>query len=60
MKKIDEGHYQHKNFDVFLAEHPKLSGKYEIFDQDTFISRAYDLKEAKEIIKSKLKSYERV
>jgi hypothetical protein len=29
MKKIDDGHYQYKGYDIYLAEHPKLCVKYD-------------------------------
>jgi hypothetical protein len=50
MKKIGEGYWNYKGHDVYLAENPKLSGKYEIYKVCDFISRAVTLTEAKEII----------
>lgn len=50
MKKIGEGYWNYNGYDVYLAEHPKLSGKYEIYKGCDFISRAATLKEAKKII----------
>ncbi len=47
MKKIDTGHYTHLGCDIYYASHPKLSGAYEIYNGEKFISRAYDLKDAK-------------
>lgn len=57
MKKIGEGYYNHKGYDIYLAEHPKLCGKYEIYKGCDFISRAANLREAKLIIKTKLLQY---
>ena len=50
MKKIDIEYWVYKGYDVYLAEHPQLPGKYEIYKGSDFIQRAYSLKEAKQII----------
>jgi hypothetical protein len=50
MKNIGYGYYQYNGCDVYLTEHPKLQGKYEIYKGCDFVSRAYNLKEAKQII----------
>jgi hypothetical protein len=50
MKNIGEGYWNYNGCDVYLAEHPKLQGKYEIYKGCDFVSRAYNLKEAKQII----------
>ena len=50
MKNIGDGYWNYNGCDVYSAEHPKLQGKYEIYKGCDFISRAYNLKEAKEII----------
>ena len=50
MKKIGEGYWNYNGCDVYLAEHPKLSGKYEIYKGCDFIQGAYSLKESKQII----------
>jgi hypothetical protein len=50
MKKIGDGYYNYKGCDVYLALHPKLYGKYEIYTGCDFISTAKNLKEAKRII----------
>lgn len=56
MKKVGDGWWRYNGCDVYLAEHPKLIGKYEIFKGDDFISRAYTIKEAKEIIINKFRA----
>jgi hypothetical protein len=50
MKNIGEGYWNYKGYDIYLAEHPKLIGKYEIYSGCNFIKRVYTLKEAKQII----------
>ena len=50
MKKIGQGYYNYKGCDVYLALHPKLYGKYEIYRGCDFISKAENLKKAKNII----------
>ena len=50
MKNIGDGYWDYNGCDVYLTEHPKLKGKYEIYKGCDFISRAYNLKEAKQII----------
>ena len=50
MKNIGDGYWAYNGCDVYLAEHPKLLGKYEIYKGCDFIQRAYSLKEAKQII----------
>ena len=50
MKKIGDGYWHYNGCDVYLAEHPKLSGKYEIYKGCDFIQRSYSLKEAKHVI----------
>lgn len=50
IKNIGEGYWNYNGCDIYLAEHPKLSGKYEIYKGCDFIQRAYSLKEAKQII----------
>ena len=47
MKKIDIGHYEYDGYDVYHAPHPKLSGMYEIYKGEKFISRACSLDDAK-------------
>ena len=53
MKKIGEDYWNYNGCDVYLAEHPKLQGKYEIYKGCDFIQRAYSLIEAKEVIINK-------
>ncbi len=53
MKNIGDGYWKYNGCDVYLAEHPKLQGKYELYKGCDFISRAYSLKEAKQIIINK-------
>lgn len=48
--------YNYKGFDIYLAEHPKLYGKYEIYKHDLFICRAANIKEAKNIINTHIKT----
>jgi hypothetical protein len=50
MKNIGEGYWTYNGCDVYLAEHPKLQGKYEIYKGCDFIVRAYTLAEAKQKI----------
>ena len=50
MKKDEDGNWIYKNFTVYLAEHPKLKGKYEIYKGEDFVSRAYNLSDAKGMI----------
>mgnify|MGYP003437251487 FL=1 len=50
MKKIGLGYWIYKGYDIYLAEHPNLIGKYEIYNGCDFVKRAYTLKECKEII----------
>jgi hypothetical protein len=50
MKKIDEDYWTYKGYDVYLLEHPKLYGKYEIYRDDEFIQRVITLAEAKVLI----------
>jgi len=50
MKNIGDGYWNYNGCNVYLAEHPKLQGKYEIYKGCDFVSRAYSLKEAKQII----------
>ena len=50
MKNISYGYWSYNGCEVYLAEHPKLQGKYEIYKDSNFIKRAYSLKEAKQII----------
>lgn len=51
MKTIGDGYWNYNGCDVYLAEHPKLIGKYEIYKGFDFIKRAHTLKEVKQIIK---------
>lgn len=55
MKKIAEDYYNFKGFDIYKAIHPKLYGKYEIYKGCIFISRAANLKEAKQILNNHLR-----
>lgn len=50
MKNIGEGYWTFNGCDIYLSEHPKLIGKYEIFKGCDVISRASNLTEAKRII----------
>lgn len=50
MKNIGDGNWNYNGCDVYLAEHPKLQGKYEIYKGCDFIQRAYTLNDAKQII----------
>ena len=50
MKNTGDEYWNYNGCDVYLAEHPKLIGKYEIYKGCDFIQRAYSLKEAKQII----------
>lgn len=54
--KIGDGYWNYKSHDIYLAEHPKLIGKYEIYKGCDFVKRSYTLKEAKEIIDSQINS----
>jgi hypothetical protein len=53
MRKIGDGYWNYKGCDVYLAEHPKLQGKYEIYKGCDIVSRAFSLNEAKQIIQKK-------
>jgi hypothetical protein len=46
-------HVQYKGHDIYLAEHPKLFGKYEIYKGDQFVSRALSIQDAKDRINKK-------
>lgn len=48
--KIDKSHYRYKGYDIYLAIHPKLWGKYEIFNGEEFMARAFSINDAKESI----------
>jgi hypothetical protein len=53
--KIDKDFYRcGQDYYIYLIEHPKLIGKYEIYKNDTFIERAINLSHAKEIIKNNM------
>lgn len=52
MKQIEINHYTYLGYDIYLAVHPKLIGKYEIYKGENFIKRGYSLKDCKQIIKS--------
>ena len=47
--------YKYKGYDIYEAQHPMLFGKYEIFINETFIKRALNLFESKNIINTHLK-----
>lgn len=51
MIKIDSEYYTYLGYDIYLAIHPKLIGKYEIYKDEKFIKRGYSLKDCKQIIK---------
>ena len=53
MRKIGDGYWKYNGCDVYLAEHPKLQGKYEIYKGCDIVSRAFSLNEAKQIIQKK-------
>jgi len=46
----------YKGYNIYFAPHPKLFGNYEIFKEENFVSRAKNLKEAKQKINSILKT----
>jgi hypothetical protein len=50
MKKIEINYYKFKEYDIYEAIHPMLYGKYEIYKNEIFISRALNLKNVKKII----------
>jgi hypothetical protein len=50
MRKIGNGYWNYKGFDIYLAVHPKLPGKYEIYKGCDFVKRASTLKDCKQII----------
>lgn len=50
MIMIDNDYWTYKGYDVYLLEHPKLSGKYEICMNDVFIERVNTLKDCKIVI----------
>ena len=53
MKKIDNDFWKYKGYDIYLLEHPKLYGKYEIYKNDVFIKRVVSLSEVKLLINVK-------
>lgn len=56
MRNVDIRHWEHKGFEIFKAEHPKLIGKYEVFTPDEyFIGRVHTLEEARQLIDTKIK-----
>ena len=50
MKKVSDGYWTYRGFDIYEAAHPKLEGKYEIYTGEYFMIRSYTLKEAAELI----------
>jgi hypothetical protein len=54
MKKLDEDYWTYKGYDIYLLEHPKLYGKYEIYRNDEFIQRVITLSEAKVFINARV------
>jgi len=55
MKKIGDGYYIYKNYDIYLAVHPKLYGKYEIYKGCDFIKRTSTIEETKKYINNLIK-----
>jgi hypothetical protein len=50
MRKIGDEYWNYKGFDIYLAIHPKLPGKYEIYKGCDFVKRASTVKDCKQII----------
>jgi hypothetical protein len=50
MKKINQDYWVHKGYDIYILEHTKLYGKYQIHRNEVFITRTLTIKQAKELI----------
>jgi hypothetical protein len=54
MKKIDKDYWKYKEYDIYLLEHPKLYGKYEIYKNEVFVLRVNTLLDAKSLIDTRV------
>jgi hypothetical protein len=60
MKKIDKDYWTHKGYDIYLLEHEKLYGKYEVYRNDEFRGRYPTFSVCKKIIDSQVEFLKKI